>query len=146
MKETIRVLVQNPDGTPAMPTKSSRARRWVQQGKAVEVRNDLEIYGVRLLSEPSGRITQDIALGIDAGKLFTGIGLVSAKATLFKAHLQLPFKSVTKKMTSRRILRRARRGRRINRKVPYNQRCHRQKRFDSAARLPEITLGEGLAA
>ncbi len=131
MSSTIRVPVLNPDGSPSMPTKSSRARRWVQQGKAIEVRNDLEIYGVRLLSEPSGRATQDIALGIDPGKLFTGIGLVSAKATLFKAHLQLPFKSVTKKMTTRRILRRARRGRRINRKIPYNQRCHRQKRFDN---------------
>ncbi|HEY9796136.1 MAG TPA: RRXRR domain-containing protein [Leptolyngbyaceae cyanobacterium] len=131
MSNTIRVPVQNPDGSPAMPTKSSRAKRWVQQDKAVEVRNDLEIYGVRLLSEPSGKITQDIALGIDPGKLLTGIGLVSAKATLFKAHLQLPFKSVTKKMTARRILRRARRGRRINRKLPHNQRCHRQKRFDN---------------
>ena len=131
MSNTIRVPVQNPDGSPAMPTKSSRARAWVQRGLAIEVRNDLEIYGVRLLAEPSGRITQDIALGIDPGKMFTGIGLVSASSTLFKAHLQLPFKSVTKKMTTRRILRRARRGRRINRKLPYNQRCHRQKRFDN---------------
>jgi hypothetical protein len=131
MSNIIRVPVQNSDGSPAMPTKSSRARRWVEQGFAVPVRNDLEVYGVRLVSEPSGRAVQDIALGIDPGKLFTGIGLVSAKATLFKAHLQLPFKSVTKKMTARRILRRARRGRRINRKIPYNQRCHRQKRFDN---------------
>ena len=131
MSNTIRVSVQNPDGTPVMPTKSSRARRWIKLGKAIAVRNDLEVYGVRLLSEPSGRETQDIALGIDPGKLFTGIGLQSTKATLFKAHLQLPFKSVTKKMTTRRILRRARRGRRINRKLPYNQRCHRQKRFDN---------------
>ena len=131
MSNTIRVPVQNPDGSAAMPTKSSRARRWVQQGKAIEVRNDLEVYGVRLVSEPSGRTTQEIALGIDPGKLFTGIGVQSAKATLFKAHLQLPFKSVTKKMTTRRILRRARRGRRINRKLPYNHRCHRQKRFDN---------------
>jgi len=124
-----RVPVQNPDGTPAMPTKSSRARRWVKTGKAVPIRNDLDVYGVRLIFEPSGRETQDIALGLDPGKLFTGIGLLSARATLFKAHLQLPFKSVTKKMATRRILRRARRGRRINRKIPYNQRCHRQERF-----------------
>jgi hypothetical protein len=127
----IRVSVQNPDGSPAMPTKGSRARRWVKQGKAIAVRNDLEVYGVRLLSEPSDRIIQDIALGIDPGKLFTGIGIQSAKATLFKAHLQLPFKSVTKKMTTRRILRRARRGRRINRKLPYKLRCNRQQRFDN---------------
>ena len=129
MANTIRVPVQNPDGSPAMPTKSSRARRWVKTGKAIPVRNDLDVYGVRLISEPSGRNTQDIVLGIDPGKLFTGVGVVSSKATLFKAHLQLPFKSVTKKMTTRRILRRARRGRRINRRIPYSQRCHRQKRF-----------------
>lgn len=47
------------------------------------------------------------------------------------AHLILPFKSVTQKMRARRILRRARRGRRINRKLPYNKRSHRQKRFDN---------------
>jgi hypothetical protein len=34
-------------------------------------------------------------------------------------------------MTTRQILRRARRGRRINRKITYTQRCHRQKRFDN---------------
>jgi hypothetical protein len=50
-----RVPVQNPDGTPAMPTKSSRARRWVKTDKAVPIRNDLDVYGVRLISEPSGR-------------------------------------------------------------------------------------------
>lgn len=131
MSNTIRVPVQNPDGSPAMPTKSSRARRWVDQGKAIPVRNDLDVYGIRLVSEPSGRAIQDIVLGIDPGKLFTGVGLVSDKATLFKAHLQLPFKSVTKKITTRRILRRAKRGRRINRKILYNQRCHRQKRFNN---------------
>lgn len=47
------------------------------------------------------------------------------------AHLVLPFKSVTQKMTGRRILRRARRGRRINRNLPYQCRAHREKRFDN---------------
>ncbi|MFB8791140.1 MAG: RRXRR domain-containing protein [Potamolinea sp.] len=131
MSNTIRVSVQNPDGSPAMPTKSSRARRWVEHFFAIPIRNDLEVYGVSLLSEPSGRATQDVALGIDPGKLFTGMGVQSARGTLFKAHLQLPFKFVTKKMTTRRILRRARRGRRINRNLPYELRCHRQKRFDN---------------
>ena len=51
MSNTIRVPVQNPDGNPAMPTKSSRARRWVDQGKAIPVRNDLDVYGIRLVSE-----------------------------------------------------------------------------------------------
>ncbi|NET06768.1 MAG: hypothetical protein F6K16_19115, partial [Symploca sp. SIO2B6] len=62
---------------------------------------------------------------------FSGVGVQSSKATLLKLHLILPFPNVTKKMTARRILRRARRGRRINRKLPYDQRCHRAKRFDN---------------
>ena len=72
-----------------------------------------------------------MVIGIDPGKLFSGIGVQSSKATLLKLHLILSFPSVTKKMTARRILRRARRGRRINRKLPYHQRCHRAKRFDN---------------
>jgi len=84
-----------------------------------------------LVAAPSGRSTQDIVVGIDPGKLFSGAAVQSSKFTLFLAHLVLPFKSVTQKMTARRILRRARRGRRINRKLSYNKRSHRQKRFDN---------------
>lgn len=127
----MRVSVLNPDGTPAMPTKPSRARRWLKEGKAVIVHNDLNWFCVQLVNEPSGRETQDVVVGIDPGKLFTGIGVQSSKSTLFKAHLVLPFKSVTKKMDARRILRRARRGRRISRKVAFHLRAHRQKRFDN---------------
>ncbi|MEA5469674.1 RRXRR domain-containing protein [Spirulina sp. 06S082] len=133
-----RVPVLSPEGKPLMPTKPSRARRWLKEGKAKVAYNDLGVFCVQLLQEPSGEETQEIAVGIDPGKLYSGVGAVSSKATLFKAHLQLPFKSVTQKMTARRILRRARRGRRINRKLPFEQRCHRQKRFNNRrnAKLP----------
>jgi hypothetical protein len=47
------------------------------------------------------------------------------------AHLQLPFDTVKGRMKQRRMMRRGRRGRRINRKVSYNQRSHRQARFDN---------------
>jgi hypothetical protein len=129
-----------------MPTKPSRARRWLHTGKARVVHNGLGIFTVVLVSEPSDTKTQPISVGIDPGKRYSGIGVQSAKATLWMAHLQLPFETVKGRMEQRRMMRRGRRGRRINRKVPYSQRAHRQKRFDSAARLPEITLGEGLAA
>lgn len=133
-----RVSVLAPDGKPLMPTKSSRARRWLKEGKAVVVHNDLNLFCIQLIAEPSGRKTQDIIIGIDPGKKFSGIGLASAKATLFLAHLILPFPNVTKKMTARQILRRARRGRRINRKVAFKLRAHRQKRFDNrrSSKLP----------
>lgn len=127
----MRVPVLSPQGKPLMPTKPSRARRWLKDGKAVVIHNDLDVFCIQLVAEPSGCETQPIAVGIDPGKLFSGIGVQSSKFTLFMAHLVLPFKSVTEKMSGRRILRRARHGRRINRKIPFNQRCHKQKRFDN---------------
>ena len=126
-----RVPVISPDGRPLMPTKPSRARAWLKEGKAKIYPNDLNIFAIQLIGEPSGYETQDVVIGIDPGKMFSGIGIQSSRATLLKLHLILPFPNVTKKMTARRILRRARRGRKINRKVPYDQRCHRAKRFDN---------------
>jgi hypothetical protein len=114
-----------------MPTKPSRARRWLKNGKAKVADNDLGIFTIQLISEPSDTKTQPITVGIDPGKKYTGIGVQSAKSTLWMAHLQLPFETVKGRMEQRRMMRRGRRGRRINRKVPYNQRAHRQARFDN---------------
>ncbi len=114
-----------------MPTKPSRARRWLKSGKAKVVHNDLGIFTIQLVSEPSGTNTQPISVGVDPGKFYTGIGVQSAKATLWMAHLQLPLETVKQRMEQRRMMRGGRRGRRINRKVPYNQRAHRQARFDN---------------
>ena len=114
-----------------MPTKPSRVRRWLKTGKAKVVHNDLGIFSVQLVSEPSGTQTQPIAVGVDPGKRYSGIGVQSAKTTLWMAHLQLPFDTIKGRMEQRRMMRSCRRGRRINRKVPYSQRAHRQKRFDN---------------
>ncbi len=114
-----------------MPTKPSRARRWLKNGKARVVHNDLGIFTVQLISEPSGTNAQPISIGVDPGKFYTGIGVQSPKASLGMAHLQLPFKTVKVRMEQRRMMRRGRRGRRINRKVPDNERAHRQARFDN---------------
>jgi RRXRR protein len=140
-----RVPVLDKNEKPLMPTKPSRARHWLKEGKAKIVHNDLNIFCIQLLVEPSGHEQQPIALGLDPGKKFTGIGVQSTKFTLFMAHLILPFPDVTKKMSGRLILRRARRGRRINkrafggklppetsrRNIVFNKRAHRQKRFNN---------------
>lgn len=126
-----RIPTLNPDNSPAMPTKIQRAERWVEEGRAEWVYTDLRIKAVRMLFEPSGRNTQPIVVGFDPGKKYAGVGALSTHATLFMAHLILPFELVKERMANRKLMRRGRRGRRINRKIPFSQRAHRQKRFDN---------------
>ncbi|OLT59807.1 RRXRR domain-containing protein [Moorena bouillonii] len=127
----LRVPVISPDGKPLMPTKASRARRWLNQGLAIIYPNDLNVFAVQLVNQPSGDQIQDIAVGVDPGKLFSGIAVQSNNATLWTGHLVLPYKKVRVRMDTRRMMRRTRRGRRINRKVAYSKRSHRQKRFSN---------------
>jgi hypothetical protein len=125
----MRIPVVDSNHQPLMPTTPARARKWVESGKAVKRWSDCGQFYVRLTVEPSGYATQDIVVGIDPGKRYSGIGVQSARFTLYTAHLVLPFETVRDRMDSRRLMRRGRRGRRINRKVAFSKRAHRQKRF-----------------
>ncbi len=126
----IRVPVVNQDGKPLMPTKSSRARRWVKEGKAVGTWSDVGIYYVQLVNS-TGEETQPVVVGVDPGKSYAGIGVQSVKFTLARFHLILPFGRVKQRMEQRRMLRRSRRSRRINRQPSFKLRNHRQVRFNN---------------
>lgn len=134
----MRIPVVNSNHQPLMPTKPGRARKWVRDGKAIGKFNDLGQFYVQLVSEPIGTKTQPIVIGIDPGKLYSGIGVQSSRVTLFTAHLVLPFQKVKDRMEQRAMMRRGRRGRRINRSCAFSIRAHRQKRFDNrrGSKLP----------
>ncbi|WP_414530773.1 RRXRR domain-containing protein [Nodularia chucula] len=127
----MRVPVVDQNHQPLMPTTPTRVRKWIASGKALKRWSDCGQFYVQLRGEPSGRAIQDIVIGIDPGKKFSGIGVQSGKFTLYTAHLILPFQTVRDRMDARRLMRRGRRGRRINRKVDFSKRAHRQKRFDN---------------
>jgi hypothetical protein len=127
----MRVPVISANNIPLMPTKPSRARRWVKEGKAVGKFNKLGIFYVQLTIEPSDTQTAVIVIGLDPGKMFSGVAVQSQKYTLQMLHLILPFKTVKDRMEQRSMMRRSRRGRRINRKLSFSKRNHRQSKFDN---------------
>ncbi len=134
----MRIPVVSVNHQPLMPTKPSRARKWIRDGKAVGKFNDLGQFYVQLVNKSSGVKTQPVVIGIDPGKLYSGIGVQSSRISLFTAHLVLPFQKVKDRMEQRAMIRRGRRGRRINRKVAFSGRAHRQKRFNNrrGSKLP----------
>ena len=127
----MRIPVVDKDHKPLMPTTPARARKWIVAGKAVKRWSDCGQFYVQLTVEPSGTTTQDIVVGIDPGKLYSGVGVQSTKFTLYTAHLILPFLKVRDRMDNRKMIRHGRRGRRINRNVNFSKRAHRQKRFSN---------------
>jgi len=106
----IRVPVLAPDGKPLMPTKASRARRWIKSGKAKPIKTKLGIFAVQLKEEPSGRDTQSIVVGLDPGAKYSGVAVVSRKSLLCGFNLELP-DWIKQRMEKRRERRRRRRQR-----------------------------------
>ncbi len=103
-QQITRVPVVSSSGIPLMPTTCARARRWIEQGKAVGKRNIIGVFYVELLHYPSGFKTQEIVVGVDRGKAFTGIAIQTKLATIALFHLCLPgFYKSKKDKKDRRI-------------------------------------------
>lgn len=127
----MRIPVVDPDHKPLMPTKPSRVRKWLKSGKAIKRWSDCGQFYVQLVEMPSGYETQDVVIGIDPGKIYSGIAVQSSKETLYTSHLVLSFPNIRNRMDLRKMCRHNRRGRRINRKVDFWLRQHRQKRYNN---------------
>jgi hypothetical protein len=133
----MRVPVISANNIPLMPTKPSRARRWIKERIAIGKFNKLGVFYVQLTTKPSDTQTQEIVIELDPGKMFSGVAVQSKKYTLQMLHLVLSFKTVKDRMEQRAMMRRSRRGRRINRKLFFAKRNHRQARFDNrSSKLP----------
>jgi len=119
---TVYVPVYAPDRSKLMPTVPSRARRWIKQGKAISFW-DHGIFCIRLTFEPSGRETQQIAVGIDPGSKKEGYTVKSQAHT----YLNIQADAVTwvkEAVKTRREMRRARRFR----KTPCRKNRHNRAR------------------
>ena len=102
------------DGKPRMPTKASRARRWIKGGRALPKWNRLGIFYVQLEVEAGNNI-QEMVLGVDPGAKFDGIAVVSKGEVMQTGMLEMP-KGIVRRINQRRRQRRFRRIRKCRRR------------------------------
>lgn len=115
MSHNPRVAVLAPDGAPLMPTTASRARKWIEAGKAVPKRTKEGVFYVQLAEEPSGRETQDMELAVDPGSKYDGYAVSGSREVALLGMAILPTR-VRKRMEVRSQQRRTRRSRNCRRR------------------------------
>ena len=109
------VPVVDQNQKPLMPTTPARARKWTKSGKATGFWKR-GIFCVRLNVEPSDRRIQPIAVGIDPGSQKEGLSVKSSAHTFLNIQADA-VTWVSDAVTTRRQMRRTRRGR----NCPYRQ-------------------------
>ncbi len=109
------VYVQDKNGKPLMPTKRlGKVRRWLKSGRAVVVQ--YEPFTIRLLDVAGGH-TQPLEAGVDLGTAHVGVSVVSDTTEVLAAEFKLRT-DISKLLTSRRMFRRSRRGRKTRYRKP----------------------------
>lgn len=120
------VYVQDKGGKPLMPTNRNRAvRHWLKSGKAVVVNR--EPFTVRLVDKEGGYV-QRLEAGIDLGTAHVGVSVISEDKEVLAAEFKLRT-DINRLMTTRRMFRRSRRGRKIR---------HRKPRFSNRKKEDEL--------
>jgi len=108
------VPVLDKNNLPLMPTKPSRARRWIRAGRATPFYRK-GIYCVRLKSNASGDHKQEVVIGIDPGSKREAYTIKSEAHTYLNILTGTPH-WVKDAVEQRRIMRRARRFRKTRRR------------------------------
>ena len=126
------VPVVDKNQIPLMPTKPSRARRWIQSGKATPFwKND--VFCVRLNVDPSDTAFQEIVVGVDPGSKKEGFTVKSEAHTYLNVQADAHNK-VGKKIEKRRELRRGRRSRKCPNRKDRTNRLANQERIPAGTR------------
>ena len=122
------VPVLDADGNPLMPTRPSRARRLMRQGRA-EKRWVKGTFCIRMLDvgkDDEGVEIDGVELNIDPGAAATGLAVVSETPDGRRAHALIELRHrgvrIRNRMDRRRSLRRNRRGRLRNRPPRFHNR------------------------
>src|SRR5215472_9246658 len=116
---------------PLMPTTPARARRWIKSGKATHFWKG-GVFCVRLNVEPSARVLQPVAVGIDPGSKREGCSVTSASHTYLNIQAEAR-DGVKDPVAHKRRMRRTRRGRNTPCRKP------RRNRKQSKKKLPPST-------
>ena len=110
------VFVLSVDGKPLTPTTNARARKLMEGKQAKPVWNKFSQFGIQMLVE-TRKETPKTALGVDFGTKFEGYAVAVGRENNLSVMWKLPDKKkIVRKLTERRILRRARRQRNCRRR------------------------------
>lgn len=128
------VPVVDKDQMPLMPTKPSRAKRWIKSGKATPFWKK-GIFCVRLNCDPSDNQKQEIAVGIDPGSKREAFTVKSEAHTFLNIQTSTP-DWVKDAVNVRRVMRLSRRKKR----TPYRQPRWNRASGLSRGNIPPSTL------
>lgn len=128
------VPVVDSNQNPLMPTKPSRARRWICDGKATPFWKK-GVFCVRLNIEPSDNQKQEIAIGIDPGSKREAFTVKSEAHTFLNIQTSTP-DWIKDAVNVRKVMRLSRRRKR----TPYRQLRWNRASGLSKGNLPPSTL------